>query len=142
MELITILSKKYVFVEANIQDRYIQITWLEQPKSDDFRETKTSALNFVLKHDITRWLCDMRGMVYLEIADQNWLVREIFSSFNPQHSHVLAYLISTAGLESMTSFRIHELVTNDPELNKQLSVEIFFQKQIALQWLFETQKIF
>ena len=141
MELTTIFSKKYVLVEANIQDKYIQITWLAQPKSEDFRETKKGALDFVLKHDLTRWLCDMREMVYLEIADQNWLVREIFSSLNPKHTHVLAYLVSTAGLESMTSFRIHELVTNDPKLDKQLSVEIFFQKQMALQWLFEAQKI-
>jgi len=74
-------------MEANIKDKFIQITWLAQPKSEDFRETNTSALYFVLKHYITKWLFNMRGMVYLEIADQIWLVREIFSSLNPKYSH-------------------------------------------------------
>jgi len=140
MELTSILSNEYVLVEANPENKYIQVTWLGQPKSDDFRETHKKALNYVLEHNITMWLCDMRGMVYLEIADQNWLVREIFGLLAPHLKHELAYVVSTAGLELMTSFRIHEMVTTDPELHKQLSVEIFFQKQIAQQWLFETKE--
>jgi len=139
MELTSIILNEYVHVEANTENKYIQVTWLKQPSSKDFRETHKNALDFALNNNLLLWLCDMREMVYLEIADQNWLVREIFYSFDPAYNHGFAYVVSTAGLESMTSFRIHDLVTNDPDLHKQLKIEIFFQKQIAQQWLFDPQ---
>jgi len=141
MELTSILLNEYAFVETNIENKYIQVTWLTQPKSEGFRETHQNALQYALQHDLTMWLCDMREMLYLEIADQNWLVRQIFSSFDPNYSHGVAFVVSTAGLELMTSLRIHEMVKEDPELQKLVKVEIFFQKQMAQQWLSEMKEL-
>jgi len=139
MELTSILLNEYASVETNLENKYIQVTWLTQPKSEAFRETHKKALQNALQHELIVWLCDMREMLYLEVADQNWLVREIFTSFDPSFNHGVAFVVSTAGLELMTSLRILEMVKNSPELHKQLKVEIFFQKSIAQQWLFEAK---
>jgi len=135
MILTSIDSNEYAQVHANEQKRFIQVTWLQQSPSEVFRQVQTKALAHALEHELTTWLCDMQEMAYLEMADQNWLVREIFTSFDPKHQHVFAYVINSAGFELMSSFRIHDLVKHHPELHQRLRVDIFLSKDLAQQWL-------
>jgi len=135
MKLTSIHSNEYAQVQVDEENKFIQVTWLKQPPSEVFRQVQTKALQHALEQELTIWLCDMQGMAYLEMADQNWLVRDIFPSFDPRLHHLFAYVINTAGLELMSSLRIHDLVQNNPQLHQRLQVEIFLQKELAQQWL-------
>jgi len=137
MELTQIYSNAIARVEADIKQKYIQVTWLKHPKSEEFRDVHTNALSYAYENHLTAWLCDMRQVSYLEVGDQNWLVREIFSGFNPDMTHEFAFVVSHLGLELMSSFRVHDLVRNDQELQKLIKTDIFLDIKSAQMWLFQ-----
>ncbi|WP_026462784.1 hypothetical protein [Adhaeribacter aquaticus] len=141
MDLFIIFSNEDAKIETNMDLEFIQVVWLKHPKSESFKEIILKAHSFANQYGLTNWLCDMRQLLFLDIADQNWLVNEIFTSFNPAQQHELAYVISELGLELMTTIRIHNLVKVNTELSKYLKVEIFFEPEIALKWLFDITKV-
>ncbi|TXK36954.1 hypothetical protein FVR03_16380 [Pontibacter qinzhouensis] len=104
-------------------------------KKSIFSEVQTKAFKYALAYELTIWVCDMRGMAYLEVADQNWLIRDIFTAFDPRFQQLFAYIINSTGLELMSSLRIEDLVQHDPQLHQRLQVGIFLNKESAQQWL-------
>jgi hypothetical protein len=121
-------------------NKYLQVSWLQHPSSESFRNIITYALNYAQVHRITLWLCDMRQIIYLELKDQHWLIQEVFPTFSPTEKHEFAYVVSTKGLEIYTSFHIHELVLRNGNLRQKIQIEIFFEKDIARQWLLDRKK--
>jgi hypothetical protein len=119
---------------------YLQITWLQHPSSESFRQIITYALNYTNAHDISSWLCDMRQIVYLELKEQHWLIYEVFPAFDSTEKHGFAYVVSTTGVELYTSFHIHDMVLKDGDLRQKMQIEIFFEKDVARQWLLDKKK--
>jgi hypothetical protein len=127
----------FVSIELNKDLRYVQITWLQQPSSELFRSETKQLVDFALEHNYTNALFDVRHRDYLDIGDQNWLVREVFPLF--KQTIRLAYLVSTVGLEIMDTFKIHDLVINNTELKRHIEIDIFLDKEDALEWLLKSQ---
>jgi hypothetical protein len=128
----------FVIIEYNQELSYIEITWLKQPDSALFRRETKRLTKFVLSHNYKFALIDVRKRDYLDISDQNWLVREIFPMLKG-HNVRLAYLVSTVGLEIMDTFHIHDKVINNPELKRHIEIDIFLDKEDALKWLLQGQ---
>lgn len=125
-------------IEVNPPLSFIQITWLQQPSSELFRKETKLLADFALSNDYTNALFDIRNRNYLDMGDQNWLVGEIFPMLKGRRIR-LAYLVSTAGLEIMDIFRVHDRVINNPDLEKHLEIDIFLDKEDALKWLLESK---
>jgi len=133
MELVQIYSNEDAQIKVDNLHCYLQINWLQHPTSTSFRQTLNSALNYALAHQVSCWLCDMREIVYLEVTDQNWLVREVFPAFDPMGHHLFANVVGTKGQEVFCSYHIHELVAERDSLNEKIEIEIFFEKDLAQQ---------
>lgn len=134
----TYYQTDFVSIEYNQELSYIQITWLKQPDSALFRRETTRVADFALGNDYKFALFDVRKRDYLDISDQNWLVREVFPLFKGRNMR-LAYLVSIAGLEIMDTFHIHDRVVNNPELKWHFEIDIFLDKEDALKWLLQSQ---
>jgi len=141
INLLLIYANEDVQLEVDEKNTCLQLTWLQHPSSDSFRHIITCASNYALAHQINSWMCDMRKIAYLEVSDQNWLVREIFSAFDPKRQHEYAYVVSTEGHELYSSYHIHNLVQEDASLKENIHVEIFFEKEIAQMWLLDQAKV-
>jgi hypothetical protein len=136
--LTTLYQTEFVTIEVNTALSFIQISWLQQPSSDLFRKETTLLTDYALSNNYSNALFDIRNRNYLDMADQNWLVGEIFPRLKGRHIR-LAYLVSTAGLEIMDIFRVHDRVVNNPDLEKNLEIDIFLDKEDALKWLLESK---
>ena len=88
-----------------------------------------------MQHRLGNWLCNMQHMHYLEVSDQNWLVREVFPEFKNEFKLHFAYVVTQGGLETMSTFRIHELVKQNTELRQQVDIDIFITLNQATDWL-------
>lgn len=129
-----IYETEFVKIEENRELNYIQINWLQQPTSALFREETKKLVDYALANNFSKSLFDVRKRDYLEVTDQNWLVRDIFPLFRDRHIK-LAYLVNSVGLEIMDTFRIHDSVFNNPELKHIVYIEIFLDLPDALEWL-------
>jgi len=73
--------------------------------------------NYWLEHHIQNLLFDVREREYLEVRDQNWLVREIFPLLIKSNIRFayLAYLVSQSGFKLMDKHQVHDLILTQPE---------------------------
>ena len=140
MNLKLVFTHDSATIEADHALNYIQLIWLKHPTSEEFREVITIAHKYASENTLTKWLCNMQEIHSLDNADQQWLVREIFTAFDPNHKHDYAYVISAMVSEVLATYHIHDLVQADPVLRDRITIEIFLQIENAQQWLFSKVK--
>lgn len=132
--VVPVYQTDFVTIEVNPELLYVQITWLQQPSSALFRKETSWLVDFALQHGYQRSLFDVRKRDYLDMSDQNWLVREVFPKFHTRKIR-LAYLVSMVGLEIMDTFKIHDQVIHNPELKQHIEIDIFLDREDALKWV-------
>ena len=118
------------------EQSYIELIWLYHPDSGVFRKVIRKAHDYAQEHQISKWLCNLEQAEFLELADQHWLVQEVFPSFNPQQQHDYAYLIRPMVLEVLTAYHIYDMIQMDERLNKKINVAVFTDIAQAQKWLF------
>ena len=140
ISVVPVYQTEYVTVEVDPAWKFIQITWLQQPSSDLFRRETNWVVDYARQHGYHRALFDVRKRNYLDMGDQNWLVHEVFPAFRSYHIR-LAYLVSTVGLEIMDTFKIHDQVIQNPALKQHLTIDIFLDREDALNWVLEPLEV-
>ncbi|QNF34803.1 hypothetical protein HUW51_19485 [Adhaeribacter swui] len=138
MNLRQLIASEFVTVEVDLDTSFLQTTWLQQPDSAQFREQLQRVIDYILTHQINKTLFDTRARAYLEIADQNWVIREIFPLFK-ERAVRFAYLISPMALEALDVFRIQFALETDDSSTKKMQIKLFLYKDEALQWLWQTE---
>ena len=135
MQLEVIHQSDTMEVAIDAEQSYLQATWLQQPSSQSFREQLWFVADQALARKTTKALFDVRKRAYLEIADQNWLVREIVPLFAGRPLR-FAYVVSETTLEAMDTYRIQVAIASNPQLSEQIKVELFLDPPEAQAWLF------
>ncbi|RDC62404.1 hypothetical protein [Adhaeribacter pallidiroseus] len=136
MNLQTIFCHEKVVIQVSLKYSYLELEWLTHPISQVFREVVLRAHHYAHEQQLTKWLCNIQQADYLEAADQLWLVKNIFTSFNPQLTHDYAYLIRPMVPEVVTAYNIMDLVEQDADLSARVKVAVFTDIDLAHQWLF------
>lgn len=131
-----VYETEFVSIEVNNDLKYVQVTWHQQPSSALFRKETMRVVDLAMEQGYQKSLFDVRNRHYLDMGDQNWLVRDVFPMFDT-HKIRLAYLVSTVGLEIMDTFKIHDQVIHNPELKKHIDIDIFLDREDALKWVFK-----
>ncbi len=136
MNLQTIFCNEQVLIQVDLERSYLELEWLTHPSSKVFREAVLRAQSYGHQQQLTKWLCNIQQAEYLEAADQYWLVKNIFTAFNPIVQHDYAYLIRTMVPEVVTAYHILDLVEQDADLKSRIKVAVFTDIDLAHQWLF------
>ena len=134
MKLKIVYKSDFISVAGNEEMSYLQASWLQQPTSESFREQLKRVVDMALANHITKALFDVRARAYLEIADQNWLVREIAPLFSGIKLR-FAYVVSLSALAAMDIVQIQKSIEMNPQLKEHLNVKIFLLKEEAEEWL-------
>lgn len=134
MDLETVYQNEFIKVEVNQTCFYIEATWLQQPTSADFRDQLKIVMDYALTHHLNNALFDVRARAYLEMADQNWLLREVVPMF--LHSKLkFAYLVSQTTLAAMDIHRIKAAIEGNPDFKNNIEMNLFLDKEEAKTWL-------
>lgn len=136
MQLDTIYADEIARIRVNVARSYIELEWFGHPDSETFRAIITRAYVYAQAQQITKWLCNMQRAEFLELADQYWLVQEIFHAFNPLLQHEYAYFIQPMVLEVLATYHIQDMVEVDERLKEKIKVAVFTDVDQAQQWLF------
>ncbi len=136
LPLQTIHADQTARIQLNQEQSYLELEWFTHPESAHFRAVITRARDLAHQHQLTKWLCNLQQAEFLELADQHWLVEEIFTSFPASLQHDYAYLIRPMVLEVLATYHIHDLVAIDERLQAKIKVAIFTDVDLAHQWLF------
>lgn len=135
--MIELINNWYVTVCTSRERQLVEVVWKEHCESDAFRSILSDVMGFVREQGITKWLCDMRRLQYILLADQNWLAGMLLPSMpsQEQEKYRFAYIISLTNLELMSSLAIQATVQGDPLLTGRLALEIFMSRESVLMWL-------
>ena len=136
MHVTLVYASEFITIKVNQGMRYVETTWLQQPSSQEFREQLRRVIDFALANNSNKALFDIRQRAYLEIADQNWLMRDIVPLF-AQHNIRFAYVISETTLAALDVFRIQSILETNPADNRIFKMKTFLSKAEALTWLLQ-----
>ncbi|QMU28034.1 hypothetical protein [Adhaeribacter radiodurans] len=138
LNLTLVYSSEFIKIEADREQDYLLATWLQQPTSATFREQLQWVTDYALANHINKALFDIRERAYLEVVDQNWLMREIMPLFKENNLR-FAYLISKTTLAAMDIFRIQAAVEANMPGKNQMELNTFLNKDEAINWLMQTR---
>src|SRR5687768_188086 len=93
-------QNQFLRSELNQEYNFLQVTWLKQPLSEEFRREVQVLHDKILANNFNKVLYDVRKRDYLVVSDQNWLADDIFPALSTKLDR-FAYLISPVGLEVM-----------------------------------------
>ncbi len=125
---------EFLVVECDMTRAYLRVTWLKQPTSQVFREQISNITSLALRKQLFRVLFDVRKRNFINLSDQNWLLREIIPRFKGKKVR-FAYVETVKGLEMMDTFRIQYAVKHLLLLEGKFELELFINPEEALQWL-------
>lgn len=124
-------------LEIDPAAKFIYLQWLKHPDSTAFRDNFLRAIQASIDHDCQFWLSDARAIHYLELADQNWVMREIVPMLPQINLQKFARLSKMESISLMDIPQVFDKLGQLPDFKSKHKLEIFATKEDALHWLFE-----
>lgn len=131
----TIYQDSWIRIQEKPDWQFWQVTWLKHPRSSEFRKQLENQIKILAGKKITKILCDITQIHYLELADQRYLIEEALPQYIMGEKVQIAYLVNEATYELVYMNRIAEKIKNHPQLQEFLQVEFFSYQQEAIAWL-------
>ncbi|MFD3001370.1 hypothetical protein ACFS7Z_13430 [Pontibacter toksunensis] len=133
--LVQVYSDENGKIECDREHRLVQLYWSTHCNGQPLRSLLLEALRHATSSQLTAWLCDMRKLHYMEMADQNWLINELFPSFSRRHRHRVAFVVNINNYELMSSIQTKSIVLHTPALARVIAMDVFLAKGEARHWL-------
>jgi hypothetical protein len=119
----------------NQEESLLSICWDGPTDAADFKQSYQLAVDLTQRFEIQKWLNDARNVAFLNIENQNWIVRCIVPQLLHHNMHKVARVVLDEPLAMLTSYNIVDQITSRPELACKIDCEIFTDFDNALFWL-------
>lgn len=136
-QLMPVFQNSYLRIYLNVAMKFIRVLWLRHPSSDEFREGFSKAAELTIAHKCQYWLSDSRAIHYLELADQNWLIRLVTQLLPQSRLYKFARLNTPESLAMMDVPRTFSELEKLPEWQQHITMKVFTEEDDALAWLFD-----
>ncbi|WP_345163310.1 hypothetical protein [Nibribacter koreensis] len=125
------------FIHIHLDPRLslLQVEWCKHPQSSEFRAVFQKLAGVVLDTKVKYWLSDPRAIHYLELGDQNWLIKDMAPLLKQSSLLKFARLVTKESLEMMDIVQILGNLEKTLDLEIQTQFELFVNREDALEWL-------
>ena len=131
-----VFSNNCIRIEVDVTAGIIFVEWLRHPSSLEFRRLYQKASDISFEYNCLYWISDARAVHYLEIADQNWILRELAPRLKTTSLLRYARVMTEDGVAMLDAARVRDNVMNSPYLTEgKFQVQFFLDKESALEWL-------
>lgn len=124
-------DQPYVTIEIEPDKDLLVITWLGFAGSQEYRETRTRAIELSQEHGVKRWLSNMKNMKAIRQAEQEWTIDEWLPMFLKLKLERWAILVSDDMFNQMAVSSMMSKIR--PYLN--YPVEYFHDLNSARKWV-------
>ncbi len=135
MDLEEVYADAYGVVSCDKERKLVQVVWLKHCSGPNLRTVLSEALKCTVSHQLTSWLCDARQTYYTDIADQRWMLQELFPSFDRNKQHRVALLISIENFELMTVIQLRNEEVFNEDFGSFIKMGFFLSQENAEKWL-------
>jgi hypothetical protein len=135
MKLTEVFSNEIARAEANIDKKFIKVTWLEHISGAPLQEVLREVLHYAQAEEIHCWLFDLRKLNYTTIADQNWTAKDYFTAFDHRLDHKIACVVSPEKMDMLPDSLIQDAIQRHFVMSTSIEMKIFSNMELAEQWL-------
>jgi hypothetical protein len=122
-------------IEINVSLSLLQLTWQQQPTSEQYRRGYRQAIYLALEYKTRLWLTDSRKVAYLHWADQHWM----YAKMRPwlKGGKLLKFaIVIQAETWLMTDLKpVYNYLEPTAEPRKEFNLEFFLDLEAAQSWL-------
>ena len=131
-----LLKTDVLEVRQGEQVGFLSARWLRHPSSAEFRENNYLLADLLLGRGCRRLLNDARAVLYLELADQHWLMQQLLPLLSATLLERHACVVSQMSLELMDTDRLLQHFACQPgSQGKTIGTRLFLDPSPARDWL-------
>ena len=135
MALDQVYSNEYGEIQCDRIHHLVRIHWFVHCSGQPLRDLFSEALRHATSSQLKLWLCDMRKLYYIEMADQNWLINMFFPFFNRKYHHRVAFVVNISNYELRSGIQTQNMVIHTPGLAAIIDMDFFLTNGEAEHWL-------
>ena len=128
-----IFDKPFLTILADDEFKQIHLRWKKFANSDEFREGLSFALDYVKKHNVKKWLANLRDMSIIKETDRDWVNNIWFPLLSKTNLERMAILVSQDYFNQSAVTRIMNKAEEDQLLR--FPTEYFNDIDRARAWL-------
>ncbi|MFD3001630.1 hypothetical protein ACFS7Z_14760 [Pontibacter toksunensis] len=113
----------------------VQVYWSTHCSEQPLRNLLLEAARHAASSHLTAWLCDMQKLYYMEMADQNWLINELFPSLSRRNRYRVAFVVNINNYDLMSSYQTKSMVLHNPDLAHVITMDFFLTNGEVKGWL-------
>ncbi|MVM35198.1 hypothetical protein GO755_34560 [Spirosoma sp. HMF4905] len=130
-------QNEHVMVEVDCSIHLLQQTWVGLPSSESFRDGSLAILALAKRHQVKRWLIDLRQLRLFNPTDLHWFIQHWLPQANsgpilPQNARVAIVLND---LNQFGKLGSDMLLRASGSLNASLASRYFVGNEDPQQWL-------
>lgn len=128
---------EHVTVEVECSVHLLQQTWLGLPTSESFREGSLAILALAKRHQVKRWLIDLRALRMFNPVDLHWYIQHWLpqADLGPKLPRQARIAIILKDLNQFGKLGSDLILRASGSLNESLTSRYFVGDEDARQWL-------
>ncbi|WP_461043080.1 hypothetical protein [Spirosoma harenae] len=130
-------QNEHVRVEVDCSVHLLQQVWFDVPTSENFRDGSLATLALAKRHQVKRWLIDLRRLRLFNPIDLQWFIQHWLPQSNAGIglSNRVCIAIVLTDLNQFGKLGSDLLLRAAGNLNSSLSSRYFIDGENARQWL-------
>lgn len=129
----------HVRVRVDCSVHLLQQTWIGLPTSENFRDGSLASMALAKRHQITRWLIDLRQLRLFNPVDLHWFIQQWLPQSRSGLPHKVRVAIVLTDLNQFSKMGSDLIIRALTSTNNALSCRYFIDDADASNWLLKNQ---
>ncbi len=129
-------ASEAVQIDLDKVNSLIQLTFRQQPESEQFRNGYRLAIDAALAKEVKYWLTDATRIKAMLPENQNWLVQQMAPLLKTFSIRKFAIVMAPECFVMTNPNKVYEKPVQADAAPSSGSIKVHFDKDSALQWLF------
>ncbi|MFD2934002.1 hypothetical protein [Spirosoma flavum] len=128
-------QNEHITVSVDCSVHLLQQTWTGLPTSENFRDGSLATMALAKRHQVKRWLIDLRQLRLFNPMDIHWFIRQWLPQANPGLLRQARIAIILNDLNQFSKLGADLILRASTTMNDGLTCRYFIDDNDSRQWV-------
>ena len=128
---------EHITINVECSVHLLQQTWVGLPTSENFRDGSLATMALARRHQVKRWLIDLRQLRLFNPMDLHWFIQQWLPQANPGLLHQARVAVILNDLNQFSKLGADLILRASTTMNDALACRYFVDDEDCRQWLLQ-----
>lgn len=128
-------QNEHLRIQVDCGIHLLQQTWVGVPNQANFRDGALATLALAKRHQVSRWVIDLRDLRLFNPIDLHWFIRQWLPQAHPGLPRRARVAIILTDLNQFSKVGADLILKASMSVNSSLSCRYFVDEETSRQWL-------